>query len=70
MIIVIHGRGDDKRELDQSTRILLKRRSGEYREVLRELFDRELTNEDWDRMDDEERRHKTDLLLSGLKDKL
>lgn len=64
-----HGLPQDRTNLDVMTRKALETNSQDYREAERELFNRELHTDDWDRMDEKERSEKTTQLMTRLKEK-
>ena len=64
-----HGSAEQRTNLDVMTRNALDTNSRQYKEAERELFGRELENEDWDRMDEDERSEKTARLMTRLKEK-
>ena len=67
--VVAHGSAEQRTNLDVMTRNALETNSRQYKEAERELFGRELENEDWDRMDEDERSEKTGRLVTRLKEK-
>lgn len=67
--VVGHGSAEQRTNLDVMTRNALETNSQQYKEAERELFGRELENEDWDRMEEDERSEKTARLMTRLKEK-
>ena len=68
-LVVAHGSAEQRTNLDVMTRNALETNSRQYKEAEREIFGRELENEDWDRMDEDEQLEKTGRLITRLKEK-